>query len=190
MEPQTATQITTSILIRGMLLFAILDACLIPLMAWIVKPPEFEGLRSVLPIATAVFYFGLWLWAVIVYWPDMYAYFFPSWSRWAVPAGQGIFYFLAASISTALALRCRRLPAVTFGLLGGGWGILTHTWAVWRGLVDKPPMLQGASPPAAIGIAFFEFTFYFSIATLISWMLVRLFPALRNSRAGAEPASA
>jgi hypothetical protein len=36
---------------------------------------------------------------------------------------------------------------------------LTHTWAVYRGVVDKPPMLQDASPVAAVVIAFFEYIF-------------------------------
>jgi hypothetical protein len=186
MEPQAALQITNSILLRGMVLFAVLDACLIPLLAWLVKPGEFVGLKKVLPVAAAIFYCGLWLWAVIVYWQEMYAYFFPAWSRWIVPAGMGLFYFLAASIATAIAHRSCRIPAVVFSLLGGVWGIVTHTWAVWRGLVEKPPMMQGASPPAAIGIAFFEFTFYFSLIALVSWALGRLFPSLRNTGTKAE----
>jgi hypothetical protein len=41
--------------------------------------------------------------------------------------------------------------------------MVTHLWAVYRGIADKPPMLQGASPTAAVIIAIFEFMFYWCI---------------------------
>jgi hypothetical protein len=34
---------------------------------------------------------------------------------------------------------------VSFRLLGGLWGMITHVWAVYLGIVDKPPMLQGVA---------------------------------------------
>ena len=48
----------------------------------------------------------------------------------------------------------------------------SHVWAVYMGIVDKPPLLQGASPASAVFIAIFEFVFYFSgvlLATFIVW---------------------
>jgi len=40
--------------------------------------------------------------------------------------------------------------------------------------VDKPPMLQGASPVAAVVIAIFEFTFYWCIILSVACLLWRI----------------
>lgn len=57
----------------------------------------------------------------------------------------------------------RRLPGrpvVSFCLFVGAWGLLTHLWAVLRGIVDPLPMLRSPGPLAAVVIAVLEFIFY------------------------------
>jgi hypothetical protein len=49
--------------------------------------------------------------------------------------------------------------------------VLTHLQAVQRGIVDRPPLLQGAAPAAAVVIAFFEFTFYWALCVAIAALL-------------------
>ena len=69
-------------------------------------------------------------------------------------------------------------PIINFCLLGGALGSLTHIWAVYRGIVTKPPMLQGASPLGAVGIAFFEHIYYWCIiltfAMITNWIWIKL----------------
>jgi hypothetical protein len=73
----------------------------------------------------------------------------------------------------ALALRLKAHATTGYPLFGGLWGACTHLWAVTRGIVTKPPMLQGASPMGAVVIAFFEFTFYWCVilgaSALVTW---------------------
>ena len=45
----------------------------------------------------------------------------------------------------------------------GLWGIITHVIAILRGILDKPPMLKGSDPFAALAISFFEFIFYWCV---------------------------
>ena len=52
---------------------------------------------------------------------------------------------------------------VAFCVFGSLWGMVTHVWAVYRGIVDNPPMLQGTSPVAAVVAAVFEFMLYWCI---------------------------
>jgi hypothetical protein len=57
----------------------------------------------------------------------------------------------------ALALWLKLNPVLGYCRLGGVWGSLTQIWAIYRGVVTKPLMLQGASPVAAVIIAFFAY---------------------------------
>jgi len=76
-----------------------------------------------------------------------------------------------------ISLRIKGSPVLTYCLLGGILGSLTHIWAVYRGLVTKPPMLQSVSPLAAVVIAFFEYIFYWCViltaAKLIDWVIIK-----------------
>jgi hypothetical protein len=167
-------RLTTAILLRGALLFALLDLGLLLLLSRLIQPGAFMKLRRVLPVTTAVFWFGIWLWAMITFWDTVYAYLFPAWLRWYLPFGQALLTAGVAWLAYRVAGRFPHRPVLAYCLLGGVWGILSHVWAVVLGIVRKPPLLQGAHPLAAIVIAFFEFTFYFCIIVLASWILVRL----------------
>jgi len=164
MAPLQGVHVTTAILWRGTVLFALLDAALLSLLARRVTEPGFRALRGTILALTAVFWFCLWLvLASIVYWDRVYAYVFPAWLRWLLPVGQAALTTGVAAVAFALATRLPGRAVVGYCLLGGVWGSLAHVWAVAMGIVQKPPMLRGASALAAVVIAFFEFTFYFGV---------------------------
>lgn len=161
-------KITTEILWRGTLIFALLDAIYVPLLVWRVKPEIFRRVKWVLVVVAGVFWFSIWTWAISNFWETIYAYVFPAWGRYLVPPIYGIFMALICLGLWALALRVRLNPVLGYCLFGGVCGSLTHIWAVYRGIVTKPPVLQGASPVAAVVIAFFEFMFYWCVILTLS----------------------
>ncbi len=170
-------KITTEMLYEGALVFALMDAIYIPLLAWRVNPEAFRKLKGSLIVAAALVWFGIWAWAIGNFWETVYSYMFPAWIGKWTPA---LAFVVAGPIALGLwtiALRLRGNPILTYCLLGGALGSLTHLWAVYRGIVTKPPMLQGASPLAAVIIAFFEFMFYWCtilvLAKIIDWVRTR-----------------
>ncbi len=170
----TEIKITTELLYTGALVFALMDAVYVPLLARGVNEEAFRKLKGPLVIAAAFVWFGIWSWAIGNFWETVYFYVFPLWlGRW-IP---WIAFLAAGAVALGLwvlALRLRWNPVLTYCLLGGALGSLTHLWAVYRGIVTKPPMLQGASPLAAVIIAFFEYMFYWCtilvLAKIIDWV--------------------
>jgi len=63
---------------------------------------------------------------------------------------------------------------MNFCILGGLWGIVSHLLAINRGILEKPPMLQGSGPFAAIVIAAFEFIFYWCVCVLLTFLSDKL----------------
>jgi hypothetical protein len=174
----TDLKITTEMLYQGALIFALLDAICVPLLAWRVGRETFHRLGGSLPLAASLVWYGIWVWAIGNFWGTVYSYVFPAWARTWVPW----IAFLAAGTVTyglwTLALRLRWQPVITYCLIGGTFGSLTHIWAVYRGVVSRPPMLLGASPLGAVVIAFFEYMFYWCIilvlAVALNWTWIRL----------------
>ncbi len=158
-------KITTEILLTGALIFAVLDALLLPLLAWRIKRARFVQSRWALVTLTALFWFGVWSAVLAYFWDTVYSYVFPAWMRPVIPPVYGAAFGGLNLGFWWLAQRGRFHPVIVFCLLGGGWGMVTHTLAVQLGIVSKPPVLQGASPLAAVVIAAFEFTFYWCIIT-------------------------
>ncbi len=158
-------KITTEILLAGALVFAAIDAIFLPLLAWRIKRALFLQSRWALAGATAVFWFGVWSLVLAYFWDTVYAYVFPAWARQVIPPLYGVAFGGLSLLFWWLAQRGRINPVIVFCLLGGCWGIVTHILAVRLGIVTRPPMLQGASPVAAVVIAAFEFTFYWCIIT-------------------------
>ena len=169
--------ITTKMLYQGALIFALMDIALIPLLVWRINRDTFHRLKWLLVIAAAFAWFGIWSWTVVNFWEDVYSYVFPPWAQALVPW----IAFVAAGFVViglwTISLRIKGNPVLTYCLLGGILGSLTHIWAVYRGLVTKPPMLQGVSPLAAVVIAFFEYTFYWCViltaAKLMDWVIIK-----------------
>ncbi|HET9912511.1 MAG TPA: hypothetical protein VFQ13_11515 [Anaerolineales bacterium] len=174
----TELKITTELLYRGTLIFALIDAIYIPLLVWRVNEAAFRKLKWLLVIAAALVWFGIWSWAIGNFWETVYVYVFPAWMERWLP---WIAFANAGAITLGfwtLALRLKWNPVLTFCLLGGVLGGLTHIWAVYRGVVTKPPMLRGASPVAAVIFAVFEYILYWCtilvLANVIDWVWRKL----------------
>ncbi len=174
----TDPKITTDLLYRGALLFAIIDAVYVPLLVWRVSEESFRRLKWWLAIVAAFVWYGIWSWAIGNYWESVYSYIFPAWAQVWVP---WIAFVIAGILVLGLwaaALHLKWNAVFSYCLLGGIVGSLGHVRAVYLGIVTKPPMLQGASPLAAVVIAFFEFMFYWCtillIARLLDWAQMSL----------------
>jgi hypothetical protein len=170
----TNARVTTEVLWRGTLLFAPVDLLFLVLLARGVTAERFGEIRRLLPLTAGVFWFLIWLClAAMVFWQAVYSYVFPVWSRWLLPPAQALLGAAVTLIAVRIAERVLR-PVVAFCLLGGLWGSIAHVWAVYRGIMTKPPMLRGASPAAAVIFAFFEFTLYYCLITLGALVVRRL----------------
>jgi hypothetical protein len=173
-------KITTEILYRGALLFALLDAVYVPILVWRVKEEAFRQLKWPLVISGALIWYGIWSWAIGNYWEPIYSYVFPAWMQAWVPRIALIVAGLVAFGLWSVALRLKRNIVLTYCLSGGVIGSLTHLWAVQFGIVTKPPMLQGASPLATVVIAFFEYLFYWCTILLIAWIMEWIYTVFGN----------
>jgi hypothetical protein len=171
-------RITTFLLLKGALIFALLDGICLPLLNWSIQPIFFKKMKWALIITTGLVWFTIW-WLVLTYfWNDVYTFVFPAWSRIFIPLAFGL---LNAGVSSGiwfLSQKSANHPVLLFCSLGGIWGMLTHLLAIYRGILTLPPMLQGASPLAAILIAIFEYIFYWcmitSLAAFFIWIRMQL----------------
>ena len=157
-------KVTTQILWEGALIFALIDVVFVFILRWRIKPEAFRQLKWTLVITTGIFWCLLLVILMSwIFWEPVYHYVFPNWARWLIPPVYGLLFAAVGLLFWSIALRFPGNPVVTWCLLGGLWGMITHIWAVYRGILDKPPMLQGASPLAAVIMPIFEFIFYYSI---------------------------
>ena len=179
-------KITTELLYRGAFIFALMDAVYIPLLAWRVHEETFRRIKWMLVIAAAVVWFGIWSWAIGNFWETVYSYVFPAWARTWAPWIAFVAAGMVALGLWTLSLRSKANPIIIYCLLGGVLGSLTHIWAVYRGIVTSPPMLQGASPLGAVILAFFEYILYWcvilTLALIVDWMQTRLKGARYESK--------
>jgi len=168
-------RVTTEILWQAAIYFAVIDIVLITILHRIIKPKDLLELKWVLMIVMAIFFFLLFGSIVsIVFWDSVYSYVFPLWARWIIPAVYGICFSLVGLFFRWLAFRLHTNPVIAFCLLGGVWGFLTHLLAIQRGILEKPPMLQGCSSISALTIATFEFIFYWSICLGFTFFIIHL----------------
>jgi len=171
-------KISTELLYKSALVFALMDAIYIPLLMWRVRDETFRRLKWSLVISAALVWYGIWSWAIGNFWDTVYVYVFPAWAHvWVA----WIAFVVAGAIALGmwmLTMKLKRNFVLAFCLMSGVLGSLTHIWAVYRGIVTKPPMLQGASPIAAITIAFFEYIFYWCtilvIAKIMNWIKLKM----------------
>lgn len=167
-------RVTTEILWKGAAVFAVVDAVYIAVLARLIEPERLRRMKWALVATMAVFFTLLWgVLASYYFWGSVYGYFFPEWIRWVLPPLYGVLFAAVGLLCWWIAARLPGNAVVRFCLLGGVWGMATHTWAVYRGIVEKPPLLRGASPVAAVGIAIFEFVFYWCVCLSIAALVER-----------------
>jgi hypothetical protein len=156
-------KVTSEILWRAAILFAMFDTVLVIYLARFIEPEHYRKMKWPLTLVTGIFWFLIWLAMVIFFWEPVFHYVFPYWSRWIIPLLFGIGFACIGLLFWWLALQFKSRPVVNFCLLGGLWGLITHVWAIHRGILDKPPILQEASPVAASIMPIFEFVFYWCV---------------------------
>jgi hypothetical protein len=169
--------VTTRILLQGAIAFAVLDIVFICILTLRITPGFFTQIKWLLVIFSGLVWFGIWKWLLSVFWDLVYVFVFPIWGKPWLPY---LFGVLMAGVSLgiwSIAIKTRYHPVPTFLILTGFWGILTHIWAIYRGVLTKPPMLRGSSPFAALLMAFFEYIFYWCIITSLTvltyWIYLR-----------------
>jgi hypothetical protein len=168
-------RVTSEILWRGALLFAMIDLVFVYIIIKIVKPSDFFRMKWTLVIVLAIFFTFLFGFITsFLFWDSVYSYVFLSWARWIIPPLYGLLFSMAGLIFWWIASRRSKGQLIIFCLFGGLWGVITHILAIHRGILDKPPMLIGASPFAALTIAAFEFIFYWCICLTITRLILHL----------------
>jgi len=166
-------KVTTEILLKGALLFALVDIVYVVIMTKFIKAGDLVRMKWHLVVVMGIFFFFLFGTVVsIIFWDSVYSYVFPAWARWIIPPLYGLLFSLAGLLFWWIASRFAKGSLIIFCLLGGLWGILTHILAIYRGILEKPPMLKGAGPGSALTIAAFEFIFYWCICLTISRVIL------------------
>lgn len=66
-------KITTELLYKGALIFALMDAVYLPLLVWRVREETFRRMNWSLPIAAALVWYGIWSWAIGNFWETVYS---------------------------------------------------------------------------------------------------------------------
>ncbi len=126
-------KLTTEMLLRGTVIFALIDLAFVSLLAWRIKPLQFRQLEWALVAVTAIFWSSLWAWVLDWGWEPVYRYVFPAWLRTWLPLLQGLHFAIVAFVFWWVALRFSN-PVAGFLLFGGLWGLVTHVWAVYWGI--------------------------------------------------------
>jgi hypothetical protein len=174
-------KVTSEILWRGALLFGLTDLIFVSILNKIVRPADLLKMRWTLVIVIGIFFFFLFGFIVsFIFWDSVYCYIFPSWFRWIIPPLYGLLFSMAGLFFWWTASRSPARQVIIFCLLGGLWGVITHILAIYRGILDKPPMLKGASPVAALTIAAFEFILYWCICLTITRLILHI--RLKNNK--------
>ena len=169
----TNDHVTTPLILICTGIVAILDVILILLARRLVSREGFRQMRWMLAIASGVFFLLVWVSVLWWGWDWFYSYIFPAWGRYLLPTVFGIGYTLLALGMGWLSLKLPGNPAITWCVLGGVEGLLSHIYAIYGlGAVSKPPIMQGTDPFAVLVFAVFEKAFYWSLillATRLFW---------------------
>jgi hypothetical protein len=173
-------KVTTEILWKGALSLALIDVVFITMLVRHIKPDDFHKMKWRLVGFMAIFFCALFgIITSIVFWDSVYSYVFPVPVRWIIPPVYGLLFSAYGLLVWWLSFRLRSNAVLNFCFFGGLWGIITHIWAIYRGILEKPPMLQGASPIAAVVIATFEFMFYWCVCLSITFVIQKIGKRLR-----------
>jgi hypothetical protein len=153
----------------------VLDVALILFARRFISRQDFQATRWVLPISAGSFFFLVWTSVLIWGWDWFYSYIFPDGIRYLLPALFGVGYTALALAVVWLSLKLPGNPAVTWCLLGGLEGLLSHIYAIYGlGAASKPPIMQGSDPFSVLIFAVFEKAFYWSLVLLVVWWIRRV----------------
>jgi Co/Zn/Cd efflux system component len=176
----TDVKVTTEILWKGALFFALIDIVFVVVVTRLIKPADFHQMKWKLVAFMAIFFCGLF--GIIVssiFWDSVYSFVFPVWARWIIPPVYGLLFASYGLLVWWLSFRLRTNAVMNFCFFGGLWGIITHIGAIHGGILKKPPMLQGADPIAALVIAAFEFIFYWCVCLSIAFFIQQIEKRIR-----------
>jgi hypothetical protein len=168
-------RLTTPIVLICTIILVLLDAILI-FMAWrTIRGEQFEHMRWLLAIAGGIFFLLVWTSVMLWAWDWFYSFIFPAWGRYLLPPIFWIGYTLIALVMVWLSLKLPGKPAVTWCILGGVEGLLSHLYAIFGlGAASKPPIMQGTDPFAVLIFAVFEKAFYWSLILLACGFIWRI----------------
>jgi len=173
----TEIKVTTEILWQGAVIFALIDIVFIVVQIRLIKikPADLFEMKWSLVAFMGIFFCALWgILASYLFWEPVYCYVFPEWARWFIPPIYGLLFAAVGLLTWWLAVHLPGNSVINFCILGGVWGILSHMLAIHRGILEKPPMLQGASPLSAIIIAMVEFIFYWCVCLNIVFYIGKI----------------
>jgi hypothetical protein len=179
------THVTTPLIWTCTGIMLVLDLLLILVAQRFVTREHFRQMRCRLVIASGVFFLLVWASVLLWGWDWFYSYIFPAWARFLLPPLFGIWYTLLALGMSWLSLRLPASPAVTWCLLGGLEGLLSHLYAIYGlGAATKPPIMQGVNQFSVLVFAIFEKAFYWSILLLFCGQLWQLYQRTRKEKLG------
>jgi len=171
----TDAQLTTAMIWKVTGIVFALDVILILLARHLISRERFNQMRWLLAGAGGVFFLGVWISVLWWGWDWFYSYIFPGWARYLLPPVFFLAYTLIALGMGWLSLKLPGNPAVSWCVLGGVEGLLTHIYAIYGlGAASKPPIMQGSDPFAVLIFAIFEKAFYWSLILLSCTFILRI----------------
>jgi len=169
----TGFTIDTELYWLAALALALVDIFLVVVLAWRAPARRFRRLAWPLAGAAVIFWSVLWTGVLWLFWDSFYRYIFPPTTRLLAP-GFGLLYGVLALAMWWLASRSPVLPVLGYTLLAGLEGLVSHLWAIFSlGALERPALLQGASPEAVLAFAVVEKIFYWSVILGIALLLLR-----------------
>jgi hypothetical protein len=172
--------VTTPLLWMCISILLVINIFLILLVRQLVNRTQFRQMRWWLVSAGGIFFLLLWTSVLWWGWDWFYAYIFPAWGRYLLPPIFAVGYALLALGMVWLSLKLPGSPAVTWGVLGGVEGLLSHIYAIFGlGAASKPPIMQGSDPFVVLVFAVFEKALY--------WILILLGCSLLSRRIKQKP---
>ncbi len=98
-------RVTSALLWRATLIFALIDAAFVPLLVWRIKPERLRQLKWTLAATMVIYWSALWTWVFYSFWEAVYHYFFPEWARWLIPPVYGLLFAAVGLVFWWLAFR-------------------------------------------------------------------------------------
>jgi hypothetical protein len=160
MPPENLSVTSVQFVWSGIII-TLIDAALILLLAWRIKPARFRALKWWLVGTAAVFWSAFGVVLVRAFWDSYYHYFYPAMFRsGGILLFVPLVYGLLALVYHWLAFRLPGNPILVFCLLAGLESLLEHAWGLYGFKILEVPMLQDTRPLAILFFAVPEYIFY------------------------------